>query len=57
MAEVVPEDAGNVRTWTALDADSKLIVSYLIVSVRLRTRPLRVDGYQAGLCLGTVPIF
>lgn len=29
-AEAAPEDAGDVWTWTALDADSKLIVSYLV---------------------------
>lgn len=29
-AKVAPEDAGDVWTWTALNADSKLIVSYLI---------------------------
>ena len=28
--KAAPEDAGDVWTWTALDADSKLIVSYLI---------------------------
>ncbi|NQW01230.1 MAG: DDE-type integrase/transposase/recombinase [Rhodospirillales bacterium] len=27
---VAPEEAGDVWTWTALDADSKLIVSYLV---------------------------
>jgi IS1 family transposase len=29
-AKAAPEDAGDTWTWTALDADSKLIVSYLI---------------------------
>ena len=29
-ARQAPEDAGNVLTWTALDADSKLIISYLV---------------------------
>jgi IS1 family transposase len=29
-AKAVPDEAGDVWTWTALDADSKLIVSYLI---------------------------
>ena len=29
-AKVAPDDAGDVWTWTALDADGKLIVSYLI---------------------------
>ncbi len=30
IAKAAPEDAGDVWTWTALDADTKLIVSYLI---------------------------
>lgn len=29
-AKAAPEEAGDVWTWTALDADSKLIVSYLV---------------------------
>ena len=29
-AKAAPVDAGDVWTWTALDADSKLIVSYLV---------------------------
>jgi lambda repressor-like predicted transcriptional regulator len=29
QAKAAPEDAGDVWTWTAIDADSKLIVSYL----------------------------
>jgi len=29
-AVAAPEEAGDVWTWTALDADSKLIVSYLV---------------------------
>lgn len=29
-ASRVPEGAGDVRTWTALDSDSELIVSYVI---------------------------
>lgn len=29
-AKAAPDDAGDVWTWTALDADSKLIISYLI---------------------------
>ena len=29
-AKAAPEKAGDVWTWTALDADSKLIVSYLV---------------------------
>ena len=30
LSKAAPDDAGEVWTWTALDADSKLIVSYLI---------------------------
>lgn len=29
-AKAAPEEAGDVWTWTALDADSKMIVSYLV---------------------------
>jgi hypothetical protein len=29
-AKVEPEDAGDLCTWTGIDADSKLIVSYLV---------------------------
>jgi IS1 family transposase len=29
-AKAAPEEAGDVWTWTALDADSKLIVSYMV---------------------------
>jgi IS1 family transposase len=29
-AKAAPEDAGDAWTWTALDADSKLIISYLV---------------------------
>jgi IS1 family transposase len=29
-ANAAPEDAGDIWTWTAIDADSKLIVSYLV---------------------------
>jgi hypothetical protein len=31
-AKAAPADAGDIWTWTALDADSKLIVSYLVGS-------------------------
>lgn len=30
MAKAAPEAAGDSWTWTAIDADSKLIVSYLV---------------------------
>lgn len=63
-AKAAPEDAGDVWTWTALDADSKLIVSYLIggrdagyahefmedVASRLANRvQLTTDGLKAYL--------
>ena len=63
-AKAAPEDAGDVWTWTALDADSKLIVSYLIggrdadyandfmqdVASRLANRvQLTTDGHRAYL--------
>lgn len=59
-----PKEAGDVWTWTALDADSKLIVSYLVggrdaysafqfiedVSARLANRvQLTTDGHKAYL--------
>jgi IS1 family transposase len=63
-AKAAPEEAGDVWTWTALDADSKLIVSYLIggrdagyahefmqdVASRLANRvQLTTDGHKAYL--------
>ena len=63
-AKAAPEFAGDVWTWTALDADSKLIVSYLVggrdseyalefmddVKSRLANRvQLTTDGHKAYL--------
>ena len=63
-AKAAPEEAGDTWTWTALDADSKLIVSYLIggrdagyahdfmqdVADRLANRvQLTTDGHKAYL--------
>jgi IS1 family transposase len=63
-AKAAPEGAGDAWTWTAIDADSKLIVSYLIgsrdadaafdfmsdVADRLATRvQLTTDGHTAYL--------
>ena len=63
-AKAAPEEAGDVWTWTAIDADSKLIVSYLAggrdagyahefmqdVAARLSTRvQLTTDGHKAYL--------
>lgn len=63
-AKAAPVDAGDVWTWTALDADSKMIVSYLIggrdsgyaiefmddVRARLANRvQLTTDGHRAYL--------
>ena len=63
-AKAAPEEAGDVWTWTALDADSKLIVSYLVggrdagyasefmhdVASRLANRvQMTTDGHKAYL--------
>jgi IS1 family transposase len=63
-AEAAPEGAGDVWTWTAIDADSKLIVSYLVgdrsgdsamylmddLRARLANRvQLTTDGHKAYL--------
>lgn len=63
-AKAAPEEAGDAWTWTALDADSKLIVSFLVggrdagyahefmedVASRLATRvQLTTDGHKAYL--------
>ncbi|MDE2573751.1 MAG: DDE-type integrase/transposase/recombinase [Rhodospirillales bacterium] len=63
-AKAAPDEAGDVWTWTALDADSKLIVSYLVggrdagyaeafmqdVADRLANRvQLTTDGHKAYL--------
>lgn len=63
-AEAAPEVAGDVWTWTAIDADAKLIISYLVggrdsfyaeafmhdVAYRLATRvQLTTDGHGAYL--------
>ena len=63
-AKAAPEDAGDLWTWTSLDADSKLIVSYMIggrdagyahefmqdVAGRLANRvQLTTDGHKAYL--------
>ena len=61
-AKAAPEGAGDIWTWTALDADSKLIVSYLVgerdgqaaiafmddLRARLEDRPqINTDGLTA----------
>ncbi len=63
-AKAAPDEAGDVWTWTALDADTKLIVSYVIggrdagyahefmqdTAARLATRvQLTTDGHKAYL--------
>lgn len=63
-AKAAPDEAGDVWTWTAIDADSKLIVSFLVggrdagyatefmhdVADRLRYRvQLTTDGHRAYL--------
>lgn len=64
MAKAAPEEAGDTWTWTALDADSKMIVSYLVggrdaeyamwfmddLAARLANRvQLTSDGHRAYL--------
>ena len=64
LAKAAPEEAGDTWTWTALDADSKLIVSWLVggrdseyalafmddLRSRLATRvQLTTDGHKAYL--------
>ena len=63
-AKAAPDDAGDVWTWTAIDADSKLVLSYLVggrdadyangfmldVAARLKGRvQLTSDGLRAYL--------
>ena len=63
-AKAAPKQAGDIWTWTALDADTKLIVSFLVggrdagyahafmedVATRLATRvQLTTDGHKAYL--------
>ena len=63
-AKAAPEDAGDTWTWTALDADSKMIISYLVggrdaeyanafmsdVADRLANRvQMTTDGHRAYL--------
>ncbi len=63
-AKAAPEDAGDIWTWTAIDADSKLIISYLVgdrsgetaiemmddVRARLANRvQISTDGHRAYL--------
>ena len=43
-AKAAPEGAGDAWTWTAIDADSKLIVSYLIGGRRRRSGQRLHDG-------------
>ena len=40
-AEAAPDGAGDVWTWTALDSDSKLILSWLVSGGRDSGMPLR----------------
>ena len=53
-AKAAPRRAGDVWTWTALDADSKLIVSWL-VGPRVK-EAARAFMYDLSMRLGTSPI-
>ncbi len=48
-AKAAPEGAGDVWTWTALDADSKLVVSWMIGGRDAETANLFVDDLAARL--------
>lgn len=48
-AKAAPEGAGDVWTWTALDADTKLIVSYLVADRSGQTAMEFVDDLRSRL--------
>jgi IS1 family transposase len=48
-AKNAPEDAGDVWTWTAIDADSKLLVSWLVGDRRERSAVRFVDDLRSRL--------
>ena len=43
-AKAAPDHAGDVWTWTALDADSKMIVSWLVGNRDAEEMPLLTGG-------------
>jgi IS1 family transposase len=49
MASEAPLDAGDVWTWTAIDADSKLIISYFAADRTTRSASLFMDDVSARL--------
>lgn len=48
-AKAAPADAGDVWTWTALDADTKLIVSYLVADRSGESAITHMDDLRARL--------
>jgi IS1 family transposase len=48
-AKAAPDKAGDVWTWTAIDADSKLLVSWLVGDRRLNTAVRFVDDLRSRL--------
>jgi IS1 family transposase len=48
-AKNAPEDAGDCWTWTAIDADSKLLVSWLVGDRRVNTAVRFVDDLRSRL--------
>jgi IS1 family transposase len=48
-AKAAPDDAGDVWTWTAVDADSKLVVSWMVGGRDRDTANLFVDDLQSRL--------
>lgn len=49
VAKAAPEDAGDLWTWTALDGDSKLIVSYFVGDRSGRAAAALMDDLHARL--------
>ena len=45
-AKAAPEDAGNVWTWTAIDADTKLIISYMVGGREAETANFFIDDLR-----------
>lgn len=48
-AKAAPPDAGDVWTWTAIDANSKLLVSWLVADRRLESAMLFMDDLKERL--------
>jgi hypothetical protein len=47
-AKAAPPDAGDVWTWTALDADPKLLVSWLVADRKVESAMLFMGDMKEG---------